>query len=322
MQKRDSRGRHSRGGKDWGPPPGSPDNPWAHPLLGEWEAWLRAARRSPQTIRNRPNVINRFARDLQIDAVSASPNDVVDWFDANPQWETGTVVNYHAAFRAWFSWLQLMDHRIDNPMSKLEAPRRPTAVPRPIADQQLARLLPQQRLKTRAYIVLAAFAGLRVHEIAQVRGEHLDLEMRTLWVRGKGGSLKTIPLHQKIIDVAEEMPERGLWFPGRAKAGKPVTPGAVGQTIRQAMRRAGITATAHQLRHWFGTACLNECGDIRLVQTLMRHASITSTQIYAEVSGDRRAEVIDGLRGVSKSPDLRLVRSAEEEREALIRLLS
>ena len=102
-------------------------------------------------------------------------------------------------------------------------------------------------------VLLAALAGLRVHEIAKVRGEDVDIDDRTLRVTGKGGRSDTLPLHPLLVAAALTMPTRGWWFPANSRRpGDHVHPKSVSDIIGQAMRRAGIVGTPHALRHSYG----------------------------------------------------------------------
>lgn len=147
--------------------------------------------------------------------------------------------------------------------------------------------------RTRAMVVLAAFAGLRVHEIAKIRGEHFDLVSRQVTIVGKGGHTDTLPLSHFIIEQAYRMPREGWWFPGVDSGHQRRE--SISDAIKQVMVRAGVVGSAHWLRHWFGTALLERGVDVRVVQELMRHASLTSTQIYTEVKDYRRIEGIERL---------------------------
>jgi integrase/recombinase XerD len=114
-------------------------------------------------------------------------------------------------------------------------------------------------------ILLAALAGLRVHEIAKVRGQDVDLDSRTLYVVGKGGHGASIPLHPLLAKAAESMPRRGWWFPANSRRpGEHIRSRCVSDVIGTAMQRAGIhDGTAHRLRHWYGTTLVESGTDLR-----------------------------------------------------------
>lgn len=215
---------------------------------------------------------------------------------AQGDWSARTRMTYHSALTAWFLWLQMQEYRQDNPMLKVGKPKRPRSEPRPISSHDLCRILAiRMHRRTRAMILLAAFAGLRVHEIARVRGEHLDLVDRRITILGKGNVTATLPLHHRIVEHAyvAGMPRTGWWFPGSDRGHQRRE--SVGQTIKDVMVRAGVLGSAHQLRHWFGSELLANGCDLRVVQELMRHASVQSTMIYTQVTDQRRIEGIDTL---------------------------
>lgn len=144
-------------------------------------------------------------------------------------------------------------------------------------------------------VLLAALAGLRVHEIAKIRGEDIDREKATLAVIGKGNKRAVIPLHPILLELTETMPDVGYWFTPWDKPDEPITGKSCGQAISRAMKRAAVDGSAHQLRHWYGTNLLESGADLRTVQELMRHESLATTQIYTRVTSERRRAAIHGL---------------------------
>ena len=268
------------------------------PLLEEWELWQLAARRSEVTVSERIRVIRQFGDESpQTTIHGARPIDLVRWLGRHTEWSASTAATYHSYLRAWFNWLCLMDYRADNPMIKLAAPKYPERVPRPVSDDDLIQLLTlRMHHRTRVMILLAALAGLRVSEVAQLRGEDLDLAKPAMYVTGKGGKRSMIPLHPLLAEMAFTMPRRGWWFPGNARrAGEHIHSKSVSDIIGNAMRRGGVRGTPHSLRHWYGTTLLDDGADLRTVQELLRHSSVATTQIYTRVSDVRRNDAINRL---------------------------
>lgn len=263
--------------------------------LSDWELWQHAQRLSLKTITERIRVIRQLHLDTGIQPLRIEAIDIVRWMANHDEWSDGTAVTYASYLGAWCKWLQLTDRRIDNPMIKVGMPKTPDREPRPIADSDVPKLL-QTRMwsTTRVMILLALLAGLRCSEIAQIRGEDFDLARGLLWVRGKGRKLKSVPLHPLLIEIASAMPADGYWFPMRGCPSEHTLPKSVSDIVGRTMRRAGVRGTPHSLRHWFGTALLTD-NDIRVVQELMRHKSIASTQGYTKVPDQRRRDAIAGL---------------------------
>ncbi|WP_099024822.1 tyrosine-type recombinase/integrase [Mycolicibacterium palauense] len=265
--------------------------------LDDWELWQHAQRLSAVTIDERLRVVRQFYVETGVQPLSATPLDVVRWIaEHGEDWSDSTAATYHTYLSAWFKWLQLTDRRADNPMVKVRAPRVPERVPRPVADGDIPKLLATHMWSsTRAMILLALLAGLRVSEIARVKGQDVDLEARVLWVKGKGRRVCSIPLHPLLVELACTMPATGLWFPMRGHPDMPMHGKSVSDVIGQTMRRAGVAGTPHSLRHWYGTSLLDDGNDLRTVQELLRHKSLQTTQIYTKVSADRQRSAIAGL---------------------------
>ncbi|WP_336793043.1 tyrosine-type recombinase/integrase [Gordonia malaquae] len=265
--------------------------------LDDFELWQTARRLSRRTIEERLRVIRRFHTETDIQPINAESIDIMRWLtDHDDDWSDGTAGIYAGHLRAFYKYLQIHDRRDDNPMIKVGTPRIAQREPRPVSDRAVIDILQgSMRSKTRAMILLALLAGLRVHEIAKIRGEDFDHRAGLLWVKGKGRKTKSVPLHPILSELAQHMPDIGLWFPRRGYPSEPVHSRSVSQVVGRAIRRAGVNASAHQLRHWYGTTLLDDGVDIRVVQELMRHTSIVSTQNYTAVPQGRQRGAIEGL---------------------------
>jgi site-specific recombinase XerD len=268
-----------------------------HPLIEEWVLYQLSARRSHKTVHERSRVIQQFLTEMNVHPLTVTAMDIVRWTSSHYEWSLSTASTYHSYLSSWHKWLCLMDHRADNPMRKLTSPRRPERAPRPVADDGMITLLTMRmHHRTRVMVMLAALAGLRVGEIAQVKGEDLDLAGGKIHVIGKGAKRAWIPLHPMLIEVAAKMPSKGWWFPGNCRRpGEHVHGKSVSDIIGQAMRRAGVAGTPHSLRHWYASTLLDDGADLRTVQELLRHTSVATTQVYTRVPDERRVSAVGRL---------------------------
>ncbi|CAN5148604.1 hypothetical protein BH11ACT6_BH11ACT6_35100 [soil metagenome] len=265
--------------------------------VSDWEIWQTAQRLSRSTISERLRVIRLLHTESELQPIGIDAAGIVRWIAGhNDDWEDSTACTYTSYLSAWFKWLQLTDRRLDNPMVKVGTPRSPDREPRPLSDIDVAKLL-QARMwtSTRRMILLALLAGLRVHEIAKIRGEDFDLGSRLLWVKGKGRRLKSVPLHPLLVEMAAEMPTAGWWFPMRGYEGEHVLSKSVSDILGRTMRRAGVRGTPHAMRHWYASTMLANGVDIRVVQELLRHKSLATTQIYTKVPDGHRHDAIATL---------------------------
>ncbi len=268
-------------------------------LLQDWVLWQRGRGMSDKTITDRLTIIRRIP-----DAAIITPQGV-DRFLTAAAWAKATRANYHGAIRAWCKWLIITGRRADDPTLTATTPKVKKGRPRPVADEHLTILLGTRMYKrTRAMILLAAYAGLRVSEIAAIKGDDVDTVTNTIIVIGKSDKQRQIPLHPILKDLAAIMPRRGWWFPtyvGNTKhlAGGPMLGNSVSSSISNVMDRAGIPGTPHALRHWFGTA-LREAGvDSLVIKELMGHESLATTAIYVDVPLRQRSAAVSLLPVIS-----------------------
>jgi integrase/recombinase XerD len=255
------------------------------PLIDQWAQFLAATGSSNNTVAIRVKAMRALQHHAGVaDPLSINRLHVINFLgrDIRP-W---TRFTYWISIHQWCKFLRDFDLQ-SNPdlLRGIPRPKKPTPVARPINDDVIGNLL---RLKAspraHAYIRLALYAGLRVHEIAKIRAEDFDFANGWLMVTGKGGFTAPVPLHPELRKLAERMPETGYWFPSAANPFEHVHPTAVSKTIRAALQQVGSTATAHQLRDTCATQIQRQGRDIRVTQTFLRHQNVTSTQKYTGVA--------------------------------------
>lgn len=260
-------------------------------MLELFELTQRARGYSENTITNRRNIIESFDRTTEGNALAASSREVVS-FLARREVKASSRRVYHVALVAFFRFLVTSGHREDDPTAKIPAPRVPRGKPRPFTREQIDSLLDSGAYKrTRAMILLGYYQGFRVSQIASVHGRHIDLRTLTISTVTKGSKERVSPLHPVVADLARTMPRNDWWFPARHGDDGHIQGAAVTNLVRRARIRAGIrdaSLTAHSLRHSFGTHLIEDGVDVRVIQELMHHESLSTTQIYTGVS-DRLA---------------------------------
>jgi integrase len=273
-------------------------------VLDAWRLYGVAAGHSPRTIDARRGTIERLARAR--DPFFVTEAELIEWLagltgrDGEPM-PRSSRATYRAHLRSWFVWLRRTGRRPDDPAADLPAPRAPRSVPHPVTAQEVTAILAacsdSRAAQTRAYVILAAFAGLRVHEIAKIRGE--DFRGGEIVVNGKGGVSSTVPTVPIIERLRETMPSKGWWFPTNAASGH-VHRCSVSTAIRRAMDRAGVVAVPHALRHFYCTEFLRSTGgDLRKTQRAARHASPATTAGYTLVLAEDLAHAAAGIPGAA-----------------------
>ena len=190
-----------------------------------------------------------------------------------------------AMFYRWAIRRGLLEN---DPTVDTDPPKVPRRLPTPVAAAEVRHLLDTLDGVDRLAVMLAARAGLRVSEIAALRGEDIDLEQRRITVRaGKGGSDGTVPLAAELAAELAGWPRQGRLIDLNGPA--------VAERIRRAFRRHGIAGRPHDLRAAFATAAADASGgNIVLVQQLMRHAEIATTMRYVAVD-PAGTDIVDRL---------------------------
>lgn len=191
--------------------------------------------------------------------------------------------------RGFLAWCRRRGVEHVDPTPLLDPIRLPRRMPSPVAVADLELVLEQAFGQERRAVMLAAFAGLRVSEIAALDHAEVRHDVGVIVVRnGKGGRDDLVPMASRL---AAELPEErsGRVFPSWR------TGATVSVHIRAAMRRAGVEGRAHDLRHTFGTECARlSGGNLWVTQRLLRHVAASSTERYVlwATSG---GEVVDQL---------------------------
>ena len=267
-----------------------------HVAVERWGREMRALHRSPRTIDERTRCVYRFSALSGVDPLELTADDILIALDAL-EVTPSTIESYLCQLRAWFRWCELAGLRSGDPTIRVGKPQVAVREPRPISNEHADLLSRDTTMRpgTRAKIILGMYQGLRVSEIAKVRGQDVDLVSQTFTVTGKGGKRVTLPLHPLVAELALVMPRRGWWFPSPVDPARPITRTSCSDGIRRAMHRLGVPGSGHQLRHWFASSLLENGVDVRVVQTLMRHASLSTTALYTRVSQTMQREALTHL---------------------------
>jgi site-specific recombinase XerD len=252
---------------------------------------MRAQGKSPRTVEERLRIVVHSG----LDPLTADVWAIERWLGSNPAWKPSTRRAYTDALRAFFGWMHRRGLRGDNPMGQVDNVAVAAGVPHPVTTDELRALLARARTRRlRGYLLLGAYAGLRVSEIAAVAGE--DIVEGHLFVTGKGRREAVLPLHPALARYAAGMPDSGWWFPAYgARADQHVTGHNVSRVVAEHMKRCGVAGSAHSLRHWFGTQLVAGGAQMRVVQESMRHANLQTTQVYTQVNDEQIGRAVAGL---------------------------
>jgi integrase/recombinase XerD len=269
--------------------------------LNAFARYQRAGNLSEKTITNREESLLLLARIAECGPLQVTEDHMLQALSrAHPRTgrplAAGTKQSERSYYQTFFTWLHAKGHRPDNPAGGLPKVKQPRRKPRPLRLTQVDAMLDSGAYKrTRDIITICALSGLRIGEVVKIRGEDVDLEGGVLRSVRKGSLQHVIALNSALIHLAHEYPREGWWFPSPYKnrefpdGGGHVLMKSASDRVSRAIRNAGITdpnLTAHSLRHFYATTLLKQGVNIRVVQELLGHASLATTQLYTEVDQD------------------------------------
>ena len=269
-----------------------------------------------------PHTLSAYGRDLA-DAEAGIAGGLMQGDEpAVEAWYAGlgqvglspaTQARRRSAVRQFYRFALGEGWRADDPSRRLDAPKQGRSLPKTLGGDEIERLLIAAAtrdgaagLRLVALVELAYASGLRVSELLGLRVEAVRRDPAFLIVRGKGGKERLAPLNASAREAVrtwlvardaarpEKTPDSPWLFPSASAKGH-LTPRRFAQLLDQAALDAGIDparVSPHVLRHAFATHLLEGGADLRVVQTLLGHADIATTQIYTHVATDRLAQVV------------------------------
>jgi integrase/recombinase XerD len=236
-----------------------------------------------------------------------------------------TVARRLAAIRHLYRFLYAEGRRTDDPAAVLEGPKRGRAIPKVLSISEVDGLLarartglaadtPAERLRAARLVCLLEVlyaTGLRVSELVTLPISAARRDARMLVVRGKGGKERLVPLNDAakramtdyLALLADAGQKTSKWlFPSFGESGH-LTRQHFGRELKQLAAAAGLATgriSPHVLRHAFASHLLHNGADLRVVQTLLGHADISTTQIYTHVIQERLKSLVRDLHPLAK----------------------
>ena len=253
--------------------------------LRQFAAWASWQRVEPTVVTHR--VLRRYAAAL-----------------SERRSAPATVARKVAALRAFFETLRAHGEIDANPADLLATPKRAKALPDVLAPEEISRLLDRipastpLELRDRALFEIAYSSGLRAEELVSLDLDSVDFDAEQLRVEGKGRKTRIVPAGEPALRalarylerargaLADDQQERALFL---SKSGRRLSTSDIRRRLRMWGRHASLQGGVHPhaLRHSFATHLLEGGADLRSIQELLGHASVSTTQIYTRVESKR-----------------------------------
>jgi integrase/recombinase XerC/integrase/recombinase XerD len=259
--------------------------------VGGFAVWAAAERVQPDAVEHR--LVRRYAAHLSAPARERGCG-------LSPP----SVARKLAAIRTFYRYMVEREEIAQNPADLVASPRRPRKLPRLLKQNEVALLLDRiptgtpLELRDGALFELAYSCGLRCEELVNLDVGAVDFDAEELRVLGKGSKTRIVPIGEPAQRVLERYLARGRpVLAGGAdepalfvsKTGRRLSPSDVRRRLAVWLRNAGLAAgvSPHALRHSFATHLLEGGADLRTIQELLGHSSVSTTQVYTWVESSR-----------------------------------
>ena len=297
------------------PPPPTPPLP-ADPLVADFLEFMDSERRSSdRTLINYRHALDEFRRRQKgftsWDALTADHFRRYLLDQMKRELERATIRLHFAALRSFFRWLTRRRGWQNNPLLDVQLPKQEKKLPVILTVTQVVEMLdlPMKSEKDKQAPVWAAerdaailelfySTGMRLSELAGLNVEDVDSYSDSVRVFGKGRKERLCPVGTPAMEAVQRYRQKAAVHAGPlflSKRRTRITTQAIADVVNKYWQKSGLPVhvTPHKLRHSFATHLLNNGADLRSVQTLLGHASLSTTQIYTHVSTQRMKEVYD-----------------------------
>ena len=262
------------------------------------------------------NTLNSYKSDLEkyfnwielnsLKYKELSRSDVLEYlaYLFGQKLEGKSVARNLSSLKAFHNYLILKDITKSNPCEKIETPKFVKSIPSSLSENEVEKLLdaPDENtfigIRDKTMIETLYSCGLRISELVDLEIIHVNLRQGVIRVLGKGQKERLVPMGQKLINLIgiyfsklkENEIKNSSNFLFLSQRGKKITRQAFWHRIRIYATKAGLEnnkISPHILRHAFATHLLNNGADLRVVQLLLGHSDLNTTQIYTEVAKRR-----------------------------------
>ena len=226
-------------------------------------------------------------------------------------WSAKTFRLYRQYLKTFFDWCESQQWITSNPVIPVRSPRLPSPLPRCLSKDEALKFLAHahwypwryelEGSRNRAILATFLFTGVRLSELLNARMNDMDLEHGELRIiLGKNEKSRTLALHSQLLPVLREyisarkrLGEPSIWLFPSVKSEKRLTVKNLHAIFGKISHASGIKVTPHMLRHTFGRLSVEANINIRVIQGMMGHSSISTTQIYTHVTTKAMRKALD-----------------------------
>ena len=281
-------------------------------FLADYSYYLRIERRmSPNTVSAYVSDISSFLDSTGLDAKSVNSGDIVDYVASRGQsLSKRSQARLLSSFRSFFDWLILEGERAENPCDSVDAPKMGRYLPEVLSVEEVSAIIDGEKtdswtgVRDKAILEILYGCGLRVSEACGLLISHVYAEEGFVRVTGKGDKERIVPVGEAALEAFREYlavrPEPAspeyddIAFLNRF--GKPLSRVSIFNMVKTQALLAGVNKeiSPHTFRHSFATHLIENGADLRVVQEMLGHESILTTEIYTHIdAGTWQASILE-----------------------------
>ena len=262
------------------------------------------------------NTILAYERDLiaffdyfsgEIENISRQNINSYIYYLKEKKYTATSVARKIASIRGFYRWVCISGFLKQNPTEFLEQQKLPKKLPKVLTIDEMNKIFAQNLdLAQKVIVELLYGCGLRVSELVEIKPNDIDLNGKYLRCFGKGAKERIVPLNKNAIDALKEYYPQREYIMNKFnistnnlllhESGRNYSRQDVWKFIRNLGQKLHKSISPHTLRHSFATHLLENGADLRVVQELLGHSDVATTQLYTHISKKRLKEVYFGIK--------------------------
>ena len=271
-----------------------------HKILSDYSYYLRIERAlSPNTVEAYTSDMESFFSQVAVEPAHVSTQDIIDYLSVNDRLSKRSQSRLLSSFRSFFDWLVMEGDRKDNPCDPIDSPKLGRYLPEVLSVEEVTSIIDSVDIskwngkRDRAVLEILYGCGLRVSEAVGLKISNVYLEEGFVRVVGKGDKERIVPMGEMASEAVKEYlaarPEPAspqyddILFLNRF--GKAISRVALFSMVKRQAMAAGVNKeiSPHTFRHSFATHLIENGADLRVVQEMLGHESILTTEIYTHI---------------------------------------
>lgn len=272
-------------------------------LIDDYEKYLTLERNySPNTIKAYLNDLNNFNEYIKKDLLSITSNDIRKYLKFINNLTNKTISHNISSLKSFYNYLESIELINYNPTNEIDRPKLEQTIPTYLTLEEVSKLLDikvenEYNARDKAILELLYSSGIRISELTSMELSNIDLDDCLIRIMGKGSKERIIPLGDYAIDALKEyinkyrhqLNKKNTTYVFLNNRGGKLSRQFIFKTIKNYALKKGIkkNISPHTLRHTFATHLLKNGADLRIIQELLGHENLSTTQIYTHLTNEK-----------------------------------